>query len=117
MDSNRRPVSVLILGWLYIAVGCVGFAAHFHDFAKPEGVWIALTEMLAIIAGVFMLRGKNWARWLAIAWMAFHVALSAWPVSIQLAVHGLLFVAITWLLLRPDAGRFFRGATAGELIQ
>ena len=48
-------------------------AYHFSELRQPEGVWVGLTELLAILSGVFMLRGQNWARWLALAWIAFHV--------------------------------------------
>ncbi len=56
-----------------------------------------------------MLRGHNWARWLAIAWMGFHVGLSAFHAFHELAIHSLFFAAITWLLFRPAAARYFRG--------
>jgi hypothetical protein len=69
---------------------------------KDYAVWIELTELLAILAGAFMLLDYNWARWLALAWMAFHVAIS-FPVLHQMAVHSIIFAMIAWLLLRPDA--------------
>jgi hypothetical protein len=56
-----------------------------------------------------MLRGHNWARWLAVAWMAFHVAIS-FPEISKLAIHSLLLVAIAWLLFRSDARAWFRSA-------
>ena len=40
-----------------------------------------------------MLRRQNWARWLALAWMAFHVILSAFPPFKGLVVHVLIFAA------------------------
>jgi hypothetical protein len=108
MSARKLPIQVLVIAWLYIAVGAVGLVNHlprrmvFHE----EDVWILLTELLAVLAGAFMLRGHNWARWLAIAWMAFHVALS-WPAVRQMAVHTLLLAAIIWLLFRPEARQFF----------
>ena len=56
-----------------------------------------------------MLRAFNWARWLAMAWIAFHVVLSffhAWP---EMAVHGVIFVAFAYFLFRPEANAFFQG--------
>jgi hypothetical protein len=38
--------------------------------------------------------------------MAFHVAIS-FPVLRQIAMHSMIFAVIAWLLLRPDAGRYF----------
>ena len=48
-----------------------------------------VTELVGLLAGIFMLRGHNWARWLAVAWMAFHVAIS-FPEISKLAIHSLL---------------------------
>jgi hypothetical protein len=109
---NKRPVSILIVACLYLAVGCVGFVYHFRDLAHPDGISIELTEALAVLAGVFLLRRSNWARWLAIAWMAFHVAMSVVPPFRGLIVHALFFALIAWLLFRPEAGQYFRGAAA-----
>jgi hypothetical protein len=108
MSARKRPVSVLILSCLYITVGALGFAYHFPELIgfKDYAVWIELTELLAILAGAFMLLDHNWARWLALAWMAFHVAISL-PVLRQMAVHSIIFAVIAWLLFRPDAGRYF----------
>ncbi len=83
MNSSTRPHSVTILACVYLAVGTIGFAYHFRELMalQHESVWVELTELLAIVSGAFMLRGHNWARWLAIAWFLF----------------------------RPDAARYFRG--------
>jgi hypothetical protein len=75
--------------------------------SQQHSVWIELVRLLAILCGVFMLRGRNWARWLALAWMAFHVAIS-FPEQGQVAFHLLFLVAVAWLLFRPDAGQYFR---------
>jgi hypothetical protein len=115
MNSNKRPLSVIILACLYIGVGTMGFAYHFREFEardafQYDAVWIELTEVLAIVCGAFMLRGHNWARWVALAWIAFHVILSAFHPFGELAIHCLFCAVIAWLLFRPDAARYFRGA-------
>ena len=74
--------------------------------ARLIGFGIEVTEFLAIVCGVFLLRAHNWARWLASAWMAFHVVLSFGELR-QLAIHSLFFVLIVWCLFRSDASRFF----------
>jgi hypothetical protein len=64
--------------------------------------------VLAVVSGVFMLRGWNWARWLLVVWLAFHVALSALHSVFQVAVHGVLFGVIVYFLFRNAANAFFR---------
>jgi hypothetical protein len=109
MNFGKRPVSILVLACVYLAVGSIGFVFHFRDLRQPDGLGIEVTELLAILAGAFMLRGRNWARWLALAWMAFHVALSAFGVLRELAIHTLILVVIAWILFRPEARRYFHG--------
>jgi len=113
MNRNRRPLSVTILGCVYIAVGAIGFVYHLSDFHARDafqfdGVWIELIRLLAILCGAFMLRGHNWARWLALAWMAFHVIVSAFHSLPQFAIHCLFCAIIAWFLFRADAARYFR---------
>ena len=109
--KNKPPFPVLVLACLYIAIGAIGFVAHFRDsLANPrDGIWIELTELLAIIAGAFILLGRNWARWLALAWIVFHVVLSIHHPA-ELAIHALICAAIAWVLFNPAATRYFREA-------
>lgn len=112
MSRRSWPVPVFIVALLYLAVGSVGFVYHFREIRAPDGIWIELTEFLAFASGVFLLLGRNWARWLAVAWMAFHVVLSAFGPVREAAIHAVFLAVIAWLLFRPDSGRFFRGANA-----
>jgi hypothetical protein len=115
MNTMKRPISVLIVACLYILVGAAGLAAHFRELTahQADAVGIELTELLAIVTGVFLLRRQNWARWLAVLWMGFHVAIS-FPVIGQMAVHLLFLLAITWALFRPEAGRYFANGPGPE---
>lgn len=108
---RRRPISVTGLAWLYLAVGVVGFAAHFPALVahQPDAVWVELVEFTAVLIGIFLLRGDNWARWLALAWMAFHAAIS-WHQPRQLAVHTVFLLAFAWILFRAAASGWFRPA-------
>jgi hypothetical protein len=115
MNRNQRPLSVTILGCLYLVVGIAGFVFHLPGMRagnafQPDIIWPELIEIVAIICGAFLLRGHNWARWLAVAWIAFHVILSAFHALQEFAVHLVFCVLITWFLFRPAAGRYFRGA-------
>jgi hypothetical protein len=72
------------------------------------------TELLAVVAGVFLLRGRNWARWLVVAWMVFHVVLSAVHPGHALVVHGVLTAVVIYFLFRAPASEYFRGGTVRE---
>jgi hypothetical protein len=78
---NKRPISITIVASVFLMVGTVGFGVHFseilarHAFQYGDAL-VELTELIAIVCGLFMLQGRNWARWLALAWIAFHVAIN-----------------------------------------
>lgn len=115
--TRNRHLSVVILAWVYIAVGAAGFFAHLSSFeAKTafrfDGVWIELVELLAVLAGTFLLLRHNWARWLALTWMVSHVVLSAFDAFRGFAAHCLFCAVIGWILFRPAASDYFRSAGA-----
>jgi hypothetical protein len=112
-----RPFAITALGWLYIVVGIVGLVHHgwvavrsFH----PEDIWILLSQVVALVAGIFMLRGANWARWIAFLWIAAHVVIAWLNGPRQALFHAIIFVGITILLFRADARAFFRTKTAAS---
>jgi|SRR3954468_13597603 hypothetical protein len=119
---KKRPLSITIIGWIALAIGSIALAVDllqlFRAFAgqvseaQPlrfsEESMILMTHALAVLAGVFLLRGCNWARWLLIAWMAFHVALSLFHRPFELIVHALMLAALVYFLFRPAASRYFR---------
>ena len=115
MNATKRPIAVLVLSCFYIVVGAAGFVGHFHFHEllalQYDSLLVEFTELLAIISGAFMLRGCNWARWLALVWMAFHVAIS-FPVVRQLVIHSIIFALIAWVLFRPDVQRYFIHSTS-----
>jgi hypothetical protein len=71
---------------------------------------VGLERALAIVAGGFMLRGSNWARWLSMLWIASHVILGAFHPVTELAIHILVFAVFAFVLFRPDAANYFRRA-------
>lgn len=119
---TKRPLPLTIIGWLFIAVGAISFvsgwlprdnggirralelrASHPLDTALADGV-----RILAAVAGVFILRGINWARWLLVAWLLFHVAISLRHSPSELIIHSLLCVVVLYFLSRADAAEYFR---------
>jgi hypothetical protein len=110
---KKRPLTVIIVSCLLIASGAIGLVYHLSDFriSKPfqsEIAWISLVRILAIVSGVFMLLGKNWARWLALAWITFHVVISFYHSLQQVVVHGLLLLLFAYCLYRPEARAYFK---------
>ena len=109
---NKRPLSVTIISCVLIVAGVIGLVYHLAEFKlqhpfQYDVVWVALLRLLAIVCGVFMLRGCNWARWLALVWMAYHVILSVFHPWHELAMHSLLFVVFACFLFRPRARQYF----------
>ncbi len=114
---NKRPVSVTIISLVLIATGAGGLVFHLNDWraAQPfqyDVVGVALVRLIAIVGGVYMLRGSNWARWLSLAWIAFHVIISVFHSLSQLGIHLLVCAAFAYFLFRPRASQYFRGAAA-----
>jgi hypothetical protein len=110
---RKRPGSVTAIGWLFIADGSIGLVYHASELETQgpidyDVVLVLFVRMLAIIAGVFMLRGADWARWLALLWMVYHVVLSALHSFSEAVVHVLLLAVIAVVLLRPAAAAYFR---------
>ena len=107
----KRPLTITILGCLFIAVGSVGLLYHLTEW--PPDRWIVLISsirILAIVGGIFLIRGHNWARWLLLAWLALHVGISALHSVSETAAHAVLLIAIAYFLLAPPASNYFRSS-------
>ena len=115
-SPSKRPVGVTMVAWVYIAVGAVGFSYHLNDLRGSgeirELFLIEVVSLLAIVSGIFMLRAQNWARWVAVGWIALHVVISAFHPISEFLVHCVFFVVIAWLLLSRNSTSYFRRAAA-----
>ena len=114
---SKRPLSISVIGCIFLAAGLIGLGRHATEFnpqrlLEYDLVLGCFVQLLAILGGVFVLRANNWARWLLLAWIAFHVILSAFHSLFELIVHSLLFAVVAYVLFRPQASAYFRGATA-----
>ncbi|HEX8040842.1 MAG TPA: hypothetical protein VF490_16910 [Chryseosolibacter sp.] len=108
----KRPGSVTILGWFFIAAGALGFAYHATelDIRNPfagDAAWVLFVRLLAVAGGVLVLRGSNAGRWLLILWAAYHVVLSYFHSMSGLVVHALLLAAIIFLFFQPRVVAYF----------
>ncbi|HEU4720362.1 MAG TPA: hypothetical protein VFS59_03295 [Gemmatimonadaceae bacterium] len=113
--AARRPLpSVLAVGVLFVGLGVVdiyqGVAPYLGSARRPpvagDDMLVLAIGVAALVGGVFLLLGRNWARWLLAAWMALHVAISAGRPA-QLAAHVVIFGVITFLLFRSRASAHF----------
>lgn len=116
---KKRPLAVTLISVLYVVAGTVGLAYHAREMISPmpfrtDEIWVLLVRLLAVFCGVFLFRGANWARWLAIAWMAFHVGVSALHSVSQTFVHALFLAVIAWLLFRHSSSVFFDASGSGS---
>ena len=102
---NRPPLAIAFVAILYFAAGAIGFVYHSLELLtfNGEALWIEAVRLSAVVAGVFLWLGHNWARWLAIAWITFHIVVGAFHGWAQFATHVLFGAIIAWALTRPAA--------------
>lgn len=109
-------MAVTVIAGVYLIAGVTGFFYHLPELWRrsllgSDALLVQLVRLAAVVIGLYLLRGKNWARWAAVAWMAYHVVLGVFHSASQFAVHALFLAVIAWFLWRPGASRYFR-ATA-----
>jgi hypothetical protein len=122
---NARPLSVTVIGLVFVVFGCIALpvsllrlfsAMSSADLAETyvqrpvELAFVSIVQLLAIVGGAFALRGLNWARWLLVGWLGYHVLRSLLHPPLELVVHSLLFAAVAYFLFRSDAAAYFRRA-------
>jgi hypothetical protein len=115
---KKRPIAVTIVSVVFIIVGVAGMfrgvwtlrGGHggitHHDLIDAS--LVEVSSFAALLGGLFMLRAAKWARWLCLAWMAFHVGISIFHEWMQLLVHAVWLVVLTIVLFWPSANAYFR---------
>ena len=117
---NKRPLSIAVLGWIFIAFGAITIIASAvsgvdtpsqrEALSSSEAIPILAARLLAIFCGVFLLLGFNWARYVLIVWILYHVILSLFHPPFEIIAHSLLLIVAVYVLFRPQASAYFRGA-------
>jgi hypothetical protein len=112
-----RPLSITIIGWFFIIFGSIALvsgllpmvnATTAQRVADLKSHWIVhLSHVAQIVSGLFLLRGHSWARWLLVAWIAFHIVISAMHSVVQLTIHVGIFSVILFFLFRRPASEYF----------
>ena len=116
MRQNGIPWPVIVIACLYLLVGAGGFIGHFPELwaRHPDAIAIEVTELVAVVCGVYLLLRRNWARWLALAWILFHVGISLSHSIGELAIHAVFCVVIAWALFRPASALWFRSSDTAK---
>ena len=103
----QRPRSVTIISWLFIIFGSIALISGLVTADLKSHWYVHLSRFLQIVAGVFMLYGRNWARWLLVAWIAFHIGISALHSPLMLLMHVAIFSIILFFVFRRAASAYF----------
>ena len=114
---DRRPRPITIISWFFIIFGVIALISGllpYHEMNMAQGIadlkrhWMVhLSRILMIVAGVFMLKGRNWARWLLVVWMAFHIVISALNGMLMLSMHVVIFSLILYFVFRRQSSAYF----------
>ena len=113
LNAMKRPFTVTFLGCLFIAVGLV--STIYHLLTGSLDYWmvpISLVGIIAIVGGVFLIKGRDWARWVVLAWLAFHVFVSALHSLSGSVAHFLLLISVGYFLLTPPDSKYFASASS-----
>ena len=110
MTSRSLPIT--IFSCLFAIAGVVGIIYHAADLnelgASSEVFWVLIVRLLAIVGGVFALRRKNWARWLLLVWVSYHVILSLYHPLSELIIHVVLLVAFVYVFFLSKSSSVFK---------
>ena len=113
----ERPRSITIISWFFIVFGLIALVSGFlpsgeitmaQRVAELKSHWyVHVSRLLQIVSGVFMLYGRNWARWLLVVWIAFHIVISALHSVFMLLMHVVIFSIILFFVFRRNASEYF----------
>jgi hypothetical protein len=109
---SQRPLLVTLVALVLAASGVLGLIYHGSELSTntpllSEEYGVLLLRLVAIVTGIFLFRGANWARWAALAWIAFHVIISVPDLGKTLA-HVIILAIFTAVLFSRHAGTWFR---------
>ncbi|QHT70864.1 hypothetical protein GXP67_31560 [Rhodocytophaga rosea] len=110
---KKLPIPILVVSILFILAGSIGFTYHVKEFYQPDVqvsqlLWVLFLRILAIVCGSFLLLRMSQARWLAIAWLVYHVYIGALNSTSQMIAHIIVLVIVTILLFLPISTAFFQ---------
>ena len=127
----NRPKSITVVAWILVVLGTVpGIATLFtlnnpvfiEQMNKgnfPVSLQIALGiigYLILLVSGIFILRAKNWARWLYTGWGAIGVVATPFNIGISLILlpGTIKYLIIVYFLFTKKANIYFKNAQAEE---
>ena len=132
---NKRPMSVTVVAWIIIVLSVLGVAGLFistNMIKEADHVSVQLQHLvhdpiymgisyaiviINLIAGIFILKGKGWGRWLYVAMYIVGIFLNfiyngVSGFSFTAMLPGLvIFVVFMILLFNKSANEYFNGST------
>ena len=122
----KRPKSVSIISWLLIIASIISLVSTVASYGNPIAhelmaqspipiplqyvmTFVGLTLML--VCGIMMLKAKNWARNLYVAWSVFGLIIGVITSPIKaMMIPGAVFLGIVaFFLYRPKVNSYFAG--------
>jgi hypothetical protein len=107
------PPSIVVISFLFILAGGISIGVRVWQFSINKPTFLGEAGVytsggIAIAAGIYLMRGRNWARWLALAWLVFQCVISAFYQPLGLPVHLCFIGVLAWFLFRREAQQWFK---------
>lgn len=120
----KRPTSVSVVAWILIVMSAISLIASTVSLNNPmakelmaksllpiplQYVMLYVGLLITIVAGIAILKGQNWARFLYVAWtiIGFVIGIFTSPMKAAMIPGLVVFVVITFFLFRPKANEYF----------
>jgi uncharacterized membrane protein HdeD (DUF308 family) len=108
----KRPLSVTLIAALFIIAGISGIVYHLPEWKQfgfhTETVWPFVVRLIAIVAGIFLLKASNVARWVLLGWILYHVGLSLFHSTSELLMHIAVTIVVVVALFNTRANQYFK---------
>jgi hypothetical protein len=108
----KRPLTVTLISCLFIAAGVTGIVYHASEWKtlgmQAETIWAFVIRALAIVGGIFTMRGSNFARWVLVLWIVYHVVLSFYHTTAELVTHIAFAIVVLLGLFNSKANLYFK---------
>jgi hypothetical protein len=110
---KNRPIAIIVVSVLFIVAGITGFAYHIKEYFDPnfnklEIVVVLIVRVLAVVCGILLFYGINWARWLAVIWILYHIILSFFHSTSEVIMHILLLIVVSVMMFHPKSAVYFK---------